>query len=139
MGPSLAHVLISGCHGLISWKGIRGISNNTWHSKREGVWDSATKWHKGEFFSKVSCDIFLRISKQNLLVLTTSWATFKYEIKQKFVWLKISQIKLTLAGLGFHIKLEMIKLQNVTPHGGGEWSVAVSPNVTWGGRGTKMV
>jgi hypothetical protein len=31
----------------------------------------------------------------------------------------LSQIKLILAGLGFHIKLQMIKMKNVTPHGRG--------------------
>jgi hypothetical protein len=51
----------------------------------------------------------------------------------------LSQIKNILAGLGFHIKLQMIKLQNVTPHGG--WG-GVSHRVTkchmWE-KGFKMV
>ncbi len=60
--------------------------------------------------SKVSCDIFLRNLEQNFLVLTTSWATFEYEIKQilfDLMFHTLSQIQLVLLiavdGLGFYI------------------------------------
>ncbi len=69
----------------------------------------------GGVFSKVSRDIFLLILKQNFLVLATSLATFKYEINKNLFdstrFHTLSQIKLVLAGLGFHVKLQMIKLQ----------------------------
>jgi hypothetical protein len=49
----------------------------------------------------VSCDIFLRIQLQNLLLLTIYLATFKYEIKQKFIWLKILHLITTCYGLAW--------------------------------------
>jgi hypothetical protein len=60
-------------------------------------------------FSKVLRDILLGVLMQNFIFLTTSLATFKYEIRCEIKKLfgsrfhTLSQIKLALDGLGFHI------------------------------------
>ncbi len=72
---------------------IRGHSNNTRHYIGRGV--EITKWHRGR---RGAFQILTFLKKIDIF-FSTFLATFKHEIKQKFVRLKISQLNLFWLGL----------------------------------------